>query len=388
MDSLADAVESVYSFISATAEKTDLGYRWKTIDYSDQPQHHFNVFNGTGGIPLFLRDYHRLSGDARAMDLARGALQWCLQDEPASGNHQRGLQTGKTGIAFVALHLEYGGNVIARLCESHAANLLSEPPGPVTDLMGGEASNGWYFLKLWERSGDETYLKGAVRCGEWIAENLVRDELGTYCLMVPGNGPKEAPYSGLLHGIAGVAHFLALLSKASCDGKWSGLATELLETLSNHAIPVHGGLNWSPVLGKELLSRCQHSHGAAGIGLVFARASVLLNEPRWLEIALKAGEATYAYGDFRGNPTLCTGLAGGGELFVELFRLTHDENWWRRAEEFARMTMAYRSVIGGLDHWPTDTAGLYSADYSYGAAGTGLFFLRTLSPLEFEMPLI
>lgn len=388
MDSLTAAVESVYRFISSTAEETDRGYRWKTIDYSDQPQYHFCVFNGTGGIPLFLRDYHRLTGDPRAMVLARGALQWCLHDEPPQGNHQRGLQTGKTGIAFVALHLEDRTNPIPGVCQSHAAHLLSEPPGPVTDLMGGEASNGWYLLKLWERSGDDVHLNGAVRCGEWIAGNLVRDELGTHCLMVPGTGSKESPYAGLIHGIAGVAHFLALLAKATGDGKWRGLATELLETLANHAVPIHGGLNWSPMLGQESLTRCQHSHGAAGIGLVFARASVLLDEPRWLDIALMAGQATYAYGDFRKNLTLCTGLSGSGELFVELFKLTHDEIWWRRAEEFARMAMAYRSVINGLDHWPTDTPGLYSVDYSYGAAGTGLFFLRTLRPLEFEMPLI
>lgn len=121
---------------------------------------------------------------------------------------------------------------------------------------------------------------------------------------------------------------------------------------------------------------------------MFARASVLLNEPRWMKIALKAGQATYAYGDFRNNLTLCTGLTGSGELFIELFKLTLDEIWWRRAEEFARMAMPYGKVIDGRDYWPTDTPGLYSADYMYGAAGTGLFFLRTLRPLEFEMPLV
>jgi hypothetical protein len=191
-----------------------------------------------------------------------------------------------------------------------------------------------------------------------------------------------------MHGISGVAHFFSMLASASGDEKWRGLATELLETLSAHAIPIHGGLNWAPVLGKELLSRCQHSHGAAGTGLAFARASVLLDESKWLEIALQAGEATYRYGDFRKNPTLCIGLAGSGELFIELFKLTHDKIWWDRAKEFAHMASGYRSLVDGQECWPTDTPGLYSADYSYGAAGTGLFFLRTIRPQEFEMPLL
>jgi lantibiotic modifying enzyme len=388
MSELGLAIESIYSFIARTAEETEEGYRWQTIDYSDKPQYHFNVFNGVGGIPLFLRDYYRLSGEARAIELASGAVRWCLKSQSEEGVYRGGLQSGKAGIAFMALHLSEAGESIPAVCEIHAQALLDQAPGPVTDLMNGEASHGWFFLKLWERSENPSHLAGAIRCAEWISSHLVRDRMGTHCLTVQGRESKDMPYTGLLHGISGMAHFFALLAKASGEEKWRSVAIELLETLITHAIPIHGGLNWSPKLGETTLSRCQHSHGAAGIGLVFAHASVLLNDSRWLEIARQAGEATYAYGDFRHNPTLCTGLAGSGELLIELFRLTRDTIWWQRARDFAQQASAYKQVIDGLDYWPTDTAGLYSADYSYGASGTGLFFIRTLRPLEFEMPLI
>lgn len=388
MNEIISAVESIYSFIERSAEKTDHGYRWQTIDYSDQPQYHFNIFNGVGGIPLFLRDYYHLTREKRAMKLAHGAVTWCLSDQPAKGNHHRGIQTGKIGIAFVALLLGDGGKSIPEVCKTYASILLNDPLGPVTDLMGGEASNGWYFLKLWEKSGKEHHLQGAIRCSDWIAGNLVRDELGTHCLMVPQDGSKELPGTGLMHGTSGVALFFAMIANATGDVKWAAIARELLDTLIAHAVPIHGGLNWSPVLGGTALTRCQNSHGAAGIGLVFARASVLLGDEQLLHIACLAGEATDGYGDFRRNPTLCTGLAGSGELFIELFKLTGEEIWWQRAKEFALLAIAYKQVIHGLDCWPTDTPGLYSPDYAYGASGIGLFLLRVLRPLEFEMPLL
>jgi lantibiotic modifying enzyme len=390
MDDLVAAIESVYLFINRTAEEVDEGYRWKTINYVDQPQYHYNVFNGVGGIPMFLRDYHAVTGESKALELARGALRWCQSDRPLEGNFQRGVQFGKTGIAFACLHLEVGAHAgsLPGFCEANATHLLSEPVGPVTDLIGGESSNGWYFLKLWERTGRDVYLQGAIRCARWISGNLLRDDLGTYCLVRPDGEWGPSPQAGLSHGVAGVAHFLVLLYDATGDEEWRSSAMELLETLSRHAVPAMGGLNWSPKLGDRELSRCQHSHGASGIGLVFARASVALGDSNLLEIARQAGVAAYAYGDFRKNPTLCTGLAGSGELFVELFKLTKDEIWWDRAKEFARLAMAYKASSGGVDFWPTDTPGLYSADYAYGASGTGLFFLRTLRPLEFELPLL
>ena len=39
----------------------------------------------------------------------------------------------------------------------------------------------------------------------------------------------------------------------------------------------------------------------------------------------------FAYGDVRRNPSQCHGLAGNGELFVELYRLTGDARWRHRA---------------------------------------------------------
>lgn len=388
METAIAGAHSVYRFIERTAERVDEGIRWQTIDYANKPHYHFEVFNGCGGISLFLAEYYRLTGTAAALDLAIGANQWC--SAPAREGPSRGLLTGKTGVALSWLHLSRiaGRPEYQSYGVENAEILLREDPGPMTDLMGGAASNGLFLLRLWEATGERRYLEGAIRNGGWLAEQLVRDERGCHCLARVDGGFGKEPHAGVAHGIAGVAHFLVLLHAATRDPAWAGLARELLETLVRHALPDRGGLNWSPTLGQTELSRCQWSHGAPGIGLVFAKASQLLGEPSYWDVALKCGVTTYAYGDFRHNATQCIGLTGCGEVFVELFRISRDEQWLDRARQFARLAYGYRDELPEGDAWPIDEPGLYSADYMYGAAGIGHYFLRLWKPGEIAMPLM
>ena len=242
-------------------------------------------------------------------------------------------------------------------------------------------------MKLWKKTGEDIYLQGALRCADWNSQHLRRDALGTHCLVDPGRlAFGGTPYLGLSHGIAGVAYFFAVLFETTKDERWKNIAEELLRTLTQSAQEDHGGLNWAGRLGEGGLTRCQYSHGASGVGLVFAQVARIFVDDELLAVALRAGEAAYHYGDHRNNPTLCTGLAGSGELFVELYRQSKDILWLTRAQEFARLASAYKARIGKQDYWPTDTPNLYSADFTYGVSGTGYFFLRTYAPLEYDAP--
>ncbi len=136
------------------------------------------------------------------------------------------------------------------------------------------------------------------------------------------------------------------------------------------------------------MPRCQWSHGAAGIGLTFLTAFRVLKDSRYLDLAVQGAHATYGYGDFRKNYTQCTGLAGSGELFMEVYRATGDGRWKQRAIEFALLGLDYRESTPQGDAWPTDAPGLHSADFLYGAAGVGHFFLRVLSDGRLSMPLM
>lgn len=384
-----EAVQSIYGFIRRTAEPAPVGRTWTTINYENQPHHSVSVFNGVGGIAFFLIDYYRRTGIAGAAVLAQDAVDWCAgYSGPCP---QRGLHTGKTGAALAALYRSAVLNEpVPEFSLANADVILREPPGPVTDLLGGEASNGIYLLKLWARSKDERHLRGAERCGIWIEQQMVRDARGTHCIADPCHrlGFKPNVHLGMAHGLAGVVHFLLCLAEATGGERWARLSRELLETLERQAKPARGGVNWPIRLGEEELPRCQWSHGAAGIGLAFVTAFRVLRDPGFLETAKRAAEATFNYGDFRNNYTQCIGLAGGGELLLEVYRATGERRWKERATDFALRCLKYRESTPEGDIWPTDTPGLPSADFDYGAAGAGHFLLRVLSDGELPMPLM
>ena len=74
IQSLEEAIHSIYHFKERTAEKTATGTTWTTIDYENKPQHDISVFNGVGGIPFFLNDYYRQYGNEAALELSQRRL--------------------------------------------------------------------------------------------------------------------------------------------------------------------------------------------------------------------------------------------------------------------------------------------------------------------------
>lgn len=173
-DPIPSAVDSIFAFIHRTAEPSEAGRCWVTIDYENKPQRDPGIFNGVGGISFFLVDYYRESGRPEALVLAQDAIDWCVAFR---GKHfVRGLHLGKTGVALAALHksIALGESIVPGYCLENARVILREPAGPVTDLLGGEASNGLFLLKLWARTQDDEHLCGANRCAGWIESKITR----------------------------------------------------------------------------------------------------------------------------------------------------------------------------------------------------------------------
>jgi hypothetical protein len=67
--------DSVFDYVTRTAETTPEGVRWQTLDYQNRPRYGPSVFNGVAGIPLFLAEYYARSGAAVARDLALGGAR-------------------------------------------------------------------------------------------------------------------------------------------------------------------------------------------------------------------------------------------------------------------------------------------------------------------------
>jgi lantibiotic modifying enzyme len=402
---LRDAADSVFAYLERTAEAVPGGVRWQTMSFDGEPHYSGRLYNGVTGISLFLADYHAVTGSARALELAEQAVRWSaapVQVEADRAKPFRGpgmdysLLVGRAGLGRAWLQLAGASQERGHLEEARRVGdeLLDREPGPFCYLLSGAAGEGLFLLQLWEATQDERYLAGATRYGAWLAPHAVRDAYGTTwaardAQAVPpagtkfaGGGNPPSRYLGLGVGVAGVGYFLARLQQAAPDRRWAGLTREAADTLAQHAMPDRGGMNWEsePLGAAESRLRYQWCRGSTGVGLFFAEAYRALGHPEDLRLAEAAGEATYSFGDGRHNPSLCHGLSGNAQLFLELHQLTEQPLWLDRACEFARQAMSYRTATPAGDAWQADEPDSTSPDYMCGAAGAGQFFLQLLAP--------
>lgn len=206
-----EGADSVFAYVERTAEAGPDGVRWRTLSYENAYYYDASPYNGTGGIPLFLADYHRLTGNARALEQALGGARWCLAAERTfTGDRGPALDGmlwfGRAGIGMVWLLLaEVAGDadllVHARTVGDRAAAMEL---GAVTDYIGGVAGRGVFLVRLWEATHDTRYLAAAISTGEWLEAHATRDAVGCHWpVQVGGAGgtcrwasPTASPASG------------------------------------------------------------------------------------------------------------------------------------------------------------------------------------------------
>jgi lantibiotic modifying enzyme len=374
--------DSVYGYVERTAEAVGDGpagdqYRWRTLTYENEPQYSASPSNGVSGIVLFLADYYRLTGVARALELARGGARWCLA--PGNLPENRSLTNGISGVGMALVRLAAAGDESAGASAATLAEaLLARQPGPVTTLYAGAAGEGLFLLRLFQHTHESRHLDGALARAAWLEGAATRDDDGTRWRYQTDDEPWFG--TGFGSGSAGIAYFVAELCAATRDDRWAPLIRDAAATLIRTAREDHGGTNWAQTFDEDHLERVQLCDGSPGIGRFFVAAHRALGDSHLLDAAVAAAEATYAHGDVRGNASQCHGLAGNAELFVELFRATRDARWRARAHDFATQALRYRSYRPDGDVWQADDPGATSPELLYGAAGIGHFFLRLWRP--------
>ncbi|KAI9209707.1 uncharacterized protein BJ171DRAFT_484820 [Polychytrium aggregatum] len=164
-------------------------------------------------------------------------------------------------------------------------------------------------------------------------------------------------YIGAAHGLAGVlAVLMDCPDLASSDENESCLlgALEFLKsrkvTNGNYTVRVDETLHNSPQLA-ESVELVQFCHGAAGVGLCFAKAYELLMDDSYLAEAKGASDVVWHRGLLRKGVSLCHGISGNAMLFLTLLRITNDIRFWYRATKFASAALEHpseTSTHGGL----------------------------------------
>lgn len=83
---------------------------------------------------------------------------------------------------------------------------------------------------------------------------------------------------------------------------------------------------------KRLVHWC---HGAAGVNLLFLKAYLIFNEPKYLAACKAAADLIWGKGLLRKGPGICHGIAGNGYAFLMLYKVTKDPRYLYRGMKFA-----------------------------------------------------
>jgi len=184
----------------------------------------------------------------------------------------------------------------------------------------------------------------------------------------------DTEYIGAGHGLASI--LLMLLNFPVCYTLKPDVEGDIRESVDFILSAKDENGNYPPVLGEtrddwnDLVHWC---HGASGVVFLMAKAYLVWKDEKYLQAALHGGELVWKKGLLRKGPGICHGIAGGGYVFLLLYRLTGDEKHLRRARQFAAFMQTEEFKANSR---------VPDAPYSLfeGIAGTACFLVDLVSP--------
>ena len=175
-----------------------------------------------------------------------------------------------------------------------------------------------------------------------LSHGEVRDALAAWMRDTAAGTPLPAAHLGVAHGVAGV--LLAALR--------AGRPAEGLDALAAAGVATPLGLAWPGVAGLAP-GWCG---GSAGFVLLWTEAHRKLGEPRFLDLAVRAGE--HAATHPADGPDVCCGTSGRGLALLQLHRATGDPRWLEHTERLSHAAAAKWDGrdLGTLRRGPLGTA--------------------------------
>ncbi|GAB2728944.1 class IV lanthionine synthetase LanL [Kitasatospora kifunensis] len=329
------------------------------------PKQLLSLYEGSAGLGLELLHHAERHPQARAAaaDLAR----WTAR-HPALGLLPPGLYDGRTGVELF-------------LTEAAAPDTPSTvidirlPADLDGDQISGAAGVGTGHLLLAERAhaagqhaAGARYLAVAAQCARGLLE-------GHFATVAPGRPTADtaALPDGFAHGRAGVAHFLLAHHRASGDEASGHRAEQMIAALAA-ATPDHLAAAVRPGATRRYGSWCR---GLAGLGTVLCQAGRHYGDGALLDLAADAARACLVLAPRMGQVIQCCGLAGTGELMLDLAAAGRAEEFGAAAEQIAALILARSGGDRRAPIFPDGTLGAESASWATGTAGV-LSFLRLL----------
>ncbi|MBY0115767.1 type 2 lantibiotic biosynthesis protein LanM [Paenibacillus sp. DS2363] len=337
-----------------------------------------DLYNGNGGIALFLGYLSELTTNNNYKDMARKALQPLI--EIMRNTYQSNDVSLNVGVFEVG---SIGGGVfttyqLSRLWNDedllqtvkeflpYYCNLIDKDTS--FDYIGGAAGAIDVLLHVYHGTGWKQALQGAEKCAEHLLQNAQTLPDGS---MIWLTTPNSKPYVGYSHGVSGIIASLSSLYRVTQHKKYIEYIEKGLQyERANYSAELK---NWITPNDTARVTWC---HGAPGILLSRLR---LLENGYWdahidqeiniaLETTLKLGfgtEPVYCHGDF-------------GQLEILLYANSVLE----RNEDTINIVRAY--LLRLLNDQPWNNTGVHRAfdikGLMGGLSGIGFGLLKQAFP--------
>lgn len=315
------------------------------------------VFKGSAGLGMEL--LHHPGTREIVTDLAR----WTAEANPDTG--PSALFVGRTGTAvFLNAARQALGTGIP------AQDPVELGPGERGDYLHGVAGIGAGHLLLADLDLRPEHLAVAEECARRLLAGEVVE--GPEPPAQPGTG--VATESGYAHGETGVACFLLAYHQATGDLAAGASARERYDRLAGEAAELIAVMR-GPAARAMSVSWCQGMSGIA-TGLLYAARAY--DDDRYLDLAMEGARACLAMAPQAWVVSQCCGLAGVGELLVDVALATGEEEFWTGAGRVVELMLARSGGEPERPVFPDNT--LESADGTWGTGTSGvLSFLRRLN---------
>lgn len=347
------------------------------ISYLHQYEHTLlkdDLYDGWGGIALFLAALADVTGDAKWRNLALAAVQGM----GLGPDHTEGLGAG-LGAGSLVYTLVRVGQFLAEpklLQQARSIAATITPARIVNDrnfgLLDGAGGVILGLLALYqvlpEKEG-APLLARATACGEYLLRQRVEGDSG-HRAWAAGNGKV---LTGFSHGAAGMAYALLRLYETDRDGRFLAAAEEAIAYEREVFSPTEN--NWPNLRGDYPVFETGWCNGAPGIGLARLGGLPAYDTPavrREIEIAMQ----TTQHSGLDELDTLCCGNLGRIETLFETGTILGRSEWVQTACRQAVQVVTQAAERGYYQLYTDLPPAIYNPVFFRGMAGIGYTLLR------------
>jgi type 2 lantibiotic biosynthesis protein LanM len=359
-----------------------LAYHLKARRQQIQPLG-YGLYDGTGGIALFLSTLEAVTGQRDFHDLALGCLsplQSLLGDPAAAAPFVEHVGIGgATGLGSIIYSLVRSGVALGEdwpaRCASLSAELITDEAISSDlsfDVISGSAGAILGLLSLGGRDG--TGMDRAVACGRYLLKNSTAGPRGGRAWPTLGG----RLLTGFSHGAAGIAYALLRLFQATGETTFRDAAEEAIAYERSVFLQEEG--NWPDyrdVQSNLGPSPCAWCHGAVGIGIARLGSLDVLHDTRVL------GEIEMACQTTCSRPlselhNLCCGNLGRAELLLLASQRLQRTEYALLARNIAGQRLSFsNSDTPVSQRWSN---GPFDLGLFQGLSGAGYELLRLANP--------